>query len=82
MNQQQEYNKQLEVEKSKLEGQRIKDHAQATQDIYEEIHRVLQQKYAQDEKLKMAKIKHELALEYKRELNEKESYYQALLQKE
>ena len=46
------------------------------------MEKVLRQKFAAEERMKIKKIKHEFAQEYKTELAKKESHYEAILAKE
>ena len=58
------------------------DNAQTTHDIYQEMEKVLRQKFAAEERMKVKRIRHEIETEYKTELAKKESHYEAIIAKE
>ena len=66
----------------KMEEKRIKEHAVATQEIYEEIQRVLTRKLKEEEKQKLKKHKETLNKDFQIELSKMESQFDAKLAKE
>ena len=65
-----------------MEEKRIQEHAVATQEIYEEIQRVLTVKLREEEKQKLKKHKAALDKEYQIELSKMESQFEAKLARE
>lgn len=46
------------------------------------MERVLRQKFSAEERMKVKKLRHEFATEYKNELAKRESHFEAMLAKE
>ena len=65
-----------------MQEQQVVDNAQTTHDIYQEMERVLRQKFAAEERMKIKRLRHEIATEFKTELAKKESHFEALIAKE
>ena len=65
-----------------MEEKRIQEHAVATQEIYEEIQRVLTHKLKEEEKQKLKKHKEKLNKEFQMELQKMESQFESKLAKE
>ena len=65
-----------------MQEQQVVDNAQTTHDIYQEMEKVLRQKFAAVERMKIKKLRHEFAMEYKTELAKKESHFEAIIAKE
>ena len=77
-----EFDEKLRSMQVKMQEQQVVENAQTTHDIYQEMEKVLRQKFAAEERMKIKKIRHEFAQEYKTELAKKESHYEAILAKE
>ena len=77
-----EFDEKLADAKLRMQEQAVADNAQTTHDIYQEMEKVLRLKFAQEERTKIKKLRHEFASEYKQELAKKESHYEALIAKE
>ena len=72
----------MQQEKLRAQEQQVVDNAQTTHDIYQEMERVLRQKFAAEERIKVKKLRNEFAAEYKNELAKRESQFEAMLAKE
>ena len=60
-------------ERLRMQKQQVVDNAQTTHDIYAEMERALRTKFAQEERIKLTKLRKELDAEFKQEISKKES---------
>ena len=69
-------------EKARLQAERIRTHAQATQELYEEINRTLHQKYMAEAKAKLNNISQKLQKNFNEKIKELDAQREAADQRE